>query len=178
MKMYTIIVSCMFILISFSQTASAEIVREKTPGIKSAQILISKHSGPPIIREVILQRVYVDGDISEESLTETIWSMEDFWAQYTGWQLISQNNKQVIFQKHLNDISPLLKTNGYFGLSDDGTLSIFNGRPSESHIIQSFFQLDIKKLEGRTQKKLYDGIKISDKKQYDDVLETFKSYTK
>ncbi|PLT31001.1 regulator [Peribacillus deserti] len=166
-------------MMSSSQAVSAAAIREISSGTNDSTTLISKHnSGKPVEKEVILQRVYVDGDISEESIMETIWSMEDFRAQYTGWQLISQNDKKIVFQKEINDISPLLKTNGYFGLSDDGTLTIFNGRPSESHIIQSFFQLDIKKLEGRTQKKLYDGIKISDKKHYNDVLETFKMYTK
>ncbi|WP_409297486.1 BofC C-terminal domain-containing protein [Peribacillus sp. SCS-26] len=132
----------------------------------------------PQMREVILQRVYVDGDVSEEKIKERIWSMEDFFAQYTGWELVAQNKKQIILKKPVNDISPLLKSNGYFGLSDGGTLSIFNGRPREYRIIQSFFQLDMRKLEGSRQRQLTDGIKISDRQQYNEVIETFKSYSK
>jgi forespore regulator of the sigma-K checkpoint len=71
----------------------------------------------------------------------------------------------------------LLKTNGYFGITHKGVLSIFNGRPEQSKIIQSFFQIDIKKLESNKQKELLDGIPIKTKDRYVHVLETFKPYS-
>lgn len=42
----------------------------------------------------------------------------------------------------MDDISPLSKVNGYIGVSDNGVISTFHGRPeSASEPIQSFFKL-------------------------------------
>ncbi|MDT9025365.1 MULTISPECIES: intercompartmental signaling factor BofC [Rossellomorea] len=126
---------------------------------------------------VILERVYMDGEVSEEIVQETIWSMEDFWAAYEDWQLVDMTEEQVVFQKQMDDISPLLKTNGYFGISDNGVLSIFNGKPGQAEIIQSFFQIDVEKLESKRHDDLVKGIPIKSKQEYEEVLEQFKAYS-
>lgn len=125
---------------------------------------------------VILERVYLDGEVSEEIVQETIWSMEDFWAAYDDWQLVDMTEEQIVFQKKMDDISPLLKTNGYFGISDKGVLSIFNGRPGQAEIIQSFFQIDVGKLESKRHDDLVKGIPIKSKQEYEEVLEQYKPY--
>lgn len=84
----------------------------------------------------------------------------------------------MVFRKQVDDISPLLKANGYFGITEDGVLTIFNGRPDQLRIIQSFFQIDIKKLESKKQEELLQGIPIKTKDRYVEVLETFKQYSK
>ncbi|WP_071395890.1 intercompartmental signaling factor BofC [Bacillus tuaregi] len=132
----------------------------------------------PIEVDVLLTYMYVDGEISEETITETIWSMENFWAKYDEWQFIGMNQGKFVFRKEMDDISPLLKTNGYFGVTEDGILTIFNGKPYKSHIIQSFFQIDVGKLESRKRIELKKGIPIKTKDRYVEVLETFKSYSK
>ncbi|MBW3111881.1 MULTISPECIES: intercompartmental signaling factor BofC [Bacillaceae] len=126
---------------------------------------------------VILERVYLDGEVSEEIVQETIWSMEDFWAAYDDWQLMDMTEEQIVFQKKMDDISPLLKTNGYFGISDKGVLSIFNGKPGQAEIIQSFFQIDVEKLESKRHDDLVKGIPIKSKQEYEEVLEQFKAYS-
>ena len=83
----------------------------------------------------------------------------------------------MVFRKQVNDISPLLKANGYFGVTDEGVLTIYNGRPDQSMIIQSFYQIDVNKLESRVQQELLQGIPIKTKDRYVEVLETFKPYT-
>jgi forespore regulator of the sigma-K checkpoint len=132
----------------------------------------------PIQVEVILQRAYLDGEISEEKVVEKIWSMEHFWVKYEQWELIDTYDKGLVFKRQMDDISPLLKANGYFGITDDGTLTIFNGRPHQTNIIQSFFQLNIEKLESRKHLELKKGIPIKTKDRYVNVLETFKPYFK
>ncbi|MGP7816849.1 BofC C-terminal domain-containing protein [Niallia sp. 01092] len=127
--------------------------------------------------DVVLKRIYLDGEISEESLEETVWSMKDFLSKYDKWQIEKMGKNKLVFTKEVDDISPLLKTNGYFGISDEGILTIYNGKPEYSHIIQSFFQIDLKKLESNEQKNLQKGIRIKTKDQYVEVLETFKQYT-
>ncbi|WP_040207820.1 intercompartmental signaling factor BofC [Neobacillus jeddahensis] len=131
----------------------------------------------PLNVTVILERIYLDGEISQEVVHETSWSRESFWAKYDQWQLIDIDESTFVFRKQVDDISPLLKANGFFGVTEDGVLTIFNGRPGQSRIIQSFFQIDIKKLESNKQEELFQGIPIKSKDHYVKVLETFKSYS-
>ncbi|XNQ29368.1 intercompartmental signaling factor BofC [Robertmurraya sp. 2P01SA] len=131
----------------------------------------------PLEVQVVLERMYLDGEFSQETVKETIWSMEDFWAKYNSWQLIDMTEDKVVFREFVDDISPLLKSNGYFGIDNDGVLTIFNGRPQTSKIIHTFFQLDIGKLESKKHEQLKKGIPIKNKEQYVEVLETFKNFT-
>ncbi|WP_026563453.1 intercompartmental signaling factor BofC [Bacillus sp. UNC41MFS5] len=131
----------------------------------------------PLNIKVILERVYLDGEISQEVVNETCWSLENFWAKYDQWQPIDIDGSTLVFQKQVNDISPLLKANGFFGITEEGVLSIFNGKPDQLRIIQSFFQIDIKRLESTKQEELIQGIPIKNKNRYVEVLETFKPYS-
>ncbi|MCM3725266.1 intercompartmental signaling factor BofC [Neobacillus cucumis] len=131
----------------------------------------------PLNLTVILERVYLDGEVSQELVHETCWKMDNFWAKYDQWQLTNIHDSTYVFRKQVDDISPLLKVNGFFGVTEDGVLTIFNGRPGQSRIIQSFFQIDIKKLEGKKQEELIQGIPIKSRDHYVEVLETFEPYS-
>lgn len=133
------------------------------------------HAQSPKKFSVMLQRVYLDGEVSEECVEETIWSMEDFWSKYENWQLVNMDSHQFVFRQEMDDISPLLKANGYFGVSAEGVLGVYNGKPNKANIIQSFFQIDLEKLESKQQKNLQNGIPIKNKNRYVEVLETFKN---
>lgn len=126
---------------------------------------------------IILERIYLDGEMSEEVVLDSYWSIENFWAKYDQWQLVDIDESTMVFRKQVDDISPLLKANGYFGITDDGVLTIYNGRPDPSRIIQSFFQIDVKKLESKKQEELIQGIPIKTRDRYVEVLETFKPYS-
>lgn len=143
----------------------------------SAPPLDPKHAPEPLNITVILERVYLDGEVSQEMIEETVWSMENFWAKYDAWELKHMDESTMVFSRQMDDISPLLKANGYFGITEDGVLTIFNGRPGRSKIIQSFFQIDMKKLESKRQEELLQGIPIKTKDHYVEVLETFKNYS-
>lgn len=131
----------------------------------------------PLKLNVTLKRIYLDGEISEETVSEKIWALEDFWAKYENWQLVDMNEETIVFELKIDDISPLLKVNGFFGVSEDGTLSIYNGKPEQEDIIQSFFQIDIKKLEGKKHMQLKQGIPVKTKEDFSIVLETMKRYS-
>jgi forespore regulator of the sigma-K checkpoint len=132
----------------------------------------------PVFVKVVLQRAYLDGELSEEVVNEEVFSMDAFWKTYQDWQLIDQNEDRIVIKKQIDDISPLLKTNGYFGITGDGTLSIFNGKPETNDVIQSFFQIDIKKLESHKHDELMEGIRIQTKDQYLEVLRALETYSK
>jgi forespore regulator of the sigma-K checkpoint len=130
----------------------------------------------PLTLQVVLQRQFLDGEISEEVFDQTIWSMVDFWASYEDWQLIDQQKGKIIFRKNIHDISPLLKANGYFGIDIDGRVTIFNGMPSDEQVIQSFFQIDIEKLESTLKDELKEGIVIKTKGRFEQVYNLLKQY--
>ena len=53
--------------------------------------------------------MYVDGEVSEEILTEKVVDLEKFLQQYKEWQLVDRDDVQIVLQKKVDDISPLLK---------------------------------------------------------------------
>ncbi|WP_349408008.1 BofC C-terminal domain-containing protein [Pseudalkalibacillus sp. SCS-8] len=130
----------------------------------------------PITVEVYLQKNYLDGEYSKDVVYETIWSMEDFWANYADWQLVNQSFNKVMFEQEIDDISPISKVNGYFGLTEDGILTIFNGRPHEDQVIQSFYQIDVKKLESSLMEELENGIRVLTKQNYTEILDKYRPY--
>lgn len=110
---------------------------------------VSRHEAEIQRVKVILQRVYLDGDLGEEIVMESVLTKQEIQEKYKQWQLIEQQGNILIFRNQVDDISPLLKANGYFGITKEGTLTIFNGRPKHSKVIHSFFQIDVGKLESR-----------------------------
>jgi forespore regulator of the sigma-K checkpoint len=139
---------------------------------------VSRHEAEIQRVKVILQRVYLDGDLGEEIVMESVLTKQEIQEKYKQWQLIEQQGNILIFRNQVDDISPLLKANGYFGITKEGTLTIFNGRPKHSKVIHSFFQIDVGKLESRKKQQLKRGIPVKSKDRYQQVLETFKPYSK
>ena len=70
--------------------------------------------------------------------------------------------------------------NAYFGIDDNGHLSLFDGDPEANQIIRTFFQLDIDYLESslphETVMQLYQGIRVSDQEEFNSVLSTFSPF--
>src|SRR5690606_7368838 len=96
---------------------------------------------------------------------QKVTSMEDFWSEYKEWQVVEQREGLIRFKQEKDDISPYLKTYGYFGLQD-GMLTIFEGIPMDNAAIESFYQIDTGELETHLYDKLNQGIKIETKENY------------
>ncbi|WP_257346280.1 intercompartmental signaling factor BofC [Pseudalkalibacillus decolorationis] len=153
---------------------------DKVKANLTSQVQKSEEAYPvsgPLTVEVHLQRNFLDGERNVDVVYETIWSMEDFWAMYEDWQLVDQNLERVIFEQQINDISPLSKGKGYFGLTENGILTIFNGRPAQENVIQSFYQIDMSKLESNLIEQLELGIPVQSKQNYKAVLNEYKQYS-
>ncbi|WP_162880786.1 BofC C-terminal domain-containing protein [Paraliobacillus sediminis] len=144
-----------------------EVEKEVTP--TTSQPAINEQ----LVLEVTLQKQYVDGKIEQETHEESIGAMEDFWATYEDWQLIEQSSGEMTFRKQVDDISPYLKANGYFGLQE-GMLSIFEGAPLHQQVIQSFYQIDTSTLESFQIEELESGIKIESIETYHKILEVYR----
>ncbi|WP_102026901.1 BofC C-terminal domain-containing protein [Salirhabdus sp. Marseille-P4669] len=130
----------------------------------------------PLVLEVVLQKQYIDGSMEQETKEQTVWSLEDFWAGYADWTVMEQEEGRVVFQKKINDLSPTVKQNGYFGLDENNVLSIFDGKPENDNVIKAFYQINVEKLESYRMDQLEKGIKINKKDTFDNVMETFKEF--
>lgn len=130
----------------------------------------------PLKLEVVLQTQFIDGNMVEEAKEETVWSLADFWANYADWKVMSQEEGKVVFRKKVNDISPAVKQNGYFGIDDNNVLSIFNGKPENKQVIKAFYQIDVGKLESYRMDQLKQGIKVDKRDTFETVMETYKEF--
>ncbi|WP_262421781.1 intercompartmental signaling factor BofC [Bacillus aquiflavi] len=100
------------------------------------------HVSDPLKLSIILERVYLDGEMSEEEIVETIWSLEDFWAKYDEWNLIDlQEGKAVFFSSKLMIFFPVLKENGFFGITEEGIFTIFMVNQKMPMLFNLFFKL-------------------------------------
>ncbi|KHE69374.1 BofC C-terminal domain-containing protein [Halobacillus sp. BBL2006] len=127
----------------------------------------------PLKLKVILKEHYMDGVIATTTQEETIWSMVDFWARYKGWTVEDQQLDQVVFKRDVKDISPLTKQQGYFGLTKDGELAVFQGEPGNGKVIEAFKPIPIKPLESRRKTELKSGIKIKNFDHFEQVLKQY-----
>jgi forespore regulator of the sigma-K checkpoint len=176
----TIFLTFLFIIIGGLYVIGLQTVNDVSAEKYLAQIHVEEEEAypvtGPITIDVHLRRSYLTGESSEEVVSETIVSMEDFWAKYQEWQLVDQNAEKIIFEKSVNDISPLLKMNGHFGLSEEGILTIYDGKPNEQKVIQSFYQVDVEKLESHLHQQLRTGIPVQTKQKFQIIIEGFKQY--
>ncbi|MFG6118959.1 BofC C-terminal domain-containing protein [Thalassobacillus sp. B23F22_16] len=134
---------------------------------------VSLVASQPLELKVTMEKQYLDGVTEVEKKIETIWAMEDFWANYDGWTLMNQGEGFVEFYKQIDDLSPEVKANGYFGIDLNDQLTIFLGKPTEGKVIESFFPIPVDTLESSRRKELEQGIKIQDKNHFNEVIETY-----
>ncbi|TGB04189.1 BofC C-terminal domain-containing protein [Halobacillus salinus] len=127
----------------------------------------------PLELTVVLNQYYLDGVTETTEVNETIWSMMDFWAEYEGWTLESQAVDRVVFSRKVEDISPLTKKQGYFGLTEAGELAVFQGLPSQGKVMESFKPVPVQPLESKRKLELEKGIKIKSYTHFKQVLERY-----
>lgn len=100
--------------------------------------------------------------------------------QHRDWELTWGADGSAILEESVDDLSPGCKGNVYFGLDADGNLALFEGKPEENKVLQTFFQIDIEYLESslprQSVENLYDGIRIHNYAQYNSVLSTFAGF--
>jgi forespore regulator of the sigma-K checkpoint len=125
---------------------------------------------------VILHRVYVNGEVLEEIFLNQHKTNADVKKQFSDWQVVDENDDEIVLLKRIDDLSPSLKSHGYLGISKDGMLNLYIGFPKSNNIIDSFFQIDTNKLEVYQQNQLKNGIRVKTKKHYEKILHDLKQY--
>ncbi|GAB7386529.1 hypothetical protein BSNK01_03640 [Bacillaceae bacterium] len=131
--------------------------------------------------DVVLKQTYACGVEVEERRNVTFASEEALRRAYGDWELVSvDRGNAYVFRRSVQDISPLCKESGYFGLSADGILTLFQGPPKDGKIIRAFFPINTKKLESMLPQQeiamLYKGIRIRDLAEYNSVLSTYEEF--
>lgn len=127
-----------------------------------------------------LQKTYVCGTEVEEKVTKMVPSMDQIYMDYQDWELVSQQENHFVFKKFVHDLAPVCREKGYFGLTEDGILTLFEGPPKEEKVIQTFFQIDTQKMESSLPQNdlalLKEGIRIHDLAEYNSILSTYGEY--
>lgn len=162
-------------LVLLMTICGASVLANESDGTRTenSKTPIQQEMNGPLEVEVILQTNYADGVSTKRTVDETIWAMEDFWNQYANWQLVDQEEGRMIFERNIEDLSPASKETGHFGLTEDGILSIFDGRPADDKVIQTFFQIDVGKLESSRREQLMDGIPVESWYHFESMLQAF-----
>ncbi|MDP5272748.1 BofC C-terminal domain-containing protein [Chengkuizengella axinellae] len=132
-------------------------------------------------REVIIKRVYVCGE-EVESLgslnSHEILEMYQNNPQYKTFEFTEEGS--LVFTEPIEDLSPKCKESAYFGISEDGKLTLFDGLPVHDNVLRTFFQLNIEHLESSlpagTVQQLVEGIRIRDFEEFNSILSTFSEY--
>lgn len=129
---------------------------------------------------LVLKTHYICGTQIESKSFENAREMEHWISsQQDKWRLESKNkeNEMIMVREVLTDISPLCRDEGYFGLSNEGVLTLFQGPPIENKVIQTFFRIDTRRLESKIHGEdigiLRMGIRVQSVDQYWSVLSTY-----
>ena len=102
-------------------------------------------------------------------------------TQDVPWQLVEKKDRTYVMVHEVkDDLAPVCKEEGYFGLSEDGVLTIYQGPPTENQVIQTFFRIDTERLESKLPASeihtLQEGIRIRDVADYRQVLSMYEEF--
>lgn len=133
-------------------------------------------------REVYVQKIYVCGEEVQRIGELSPNDIAELSKEHPAWVLTLQADGHVYFTEHIQDLSQSCKEAAYFGIDENGVLSLFDGIPQQNKVIQSFFQLNIQYLKSAlppdTVEQLYVGIRVTDIDEYNSVLSTFADYAR
>jgi len=145
--------------------------------VRSVIELLATETGP---FNVQLRKVYLCGEeqqtLGSKTSTEVIAIMRD----HPGWTAMLNQEGEVVLEQLVDDLSEHCKGRAYFSLDKTGKLSLFDGPPKKEKVLRTFFQIDIEYMESSLPKErleqLSNGIRISDKDEYNSVLSTFSDF--
>lgn len=130
--------------------------------------------------EITLHRAYLCGDETRQLGKHTTAEAMNLIKAHREWSATFDAEGQVTVEETVDDLSPECRKSAYMAIDPVGYLSLFDGPPEKKKVIRTFFQLDVKSLESSFSKErlkeLANGIRVSDKDEYNSVLSTFGEY--
>lgn len=130
--------------------------------------------------QVTIQNHYFVGPITEETLELTTEELEQWLIDNPHVEKVAEEDYYVVFKQMITDLSPIIKEQGYFALDEQGVLHLYQGETKEENIIQTFFQVDIDRLETSLPVEEYmhlrKGIHITSLAEYNQVLSMYSEF--
>jgi forespore regulator of the sigma-K checkpoint len=161
-----------------AQSALAPIVRDGDAKKQADALEAIKRDG--MEREVVLLKSYVCGEERQKLGRLKPIEIQNMHAGHPDWKVRLAEDGSVVFTRSIEDLSPACKETAFFGIDENGNLTLFDGVPGKDNVIRTFFQLNIRHLESSlprdTVNQLYSGIRVSDLAEYNSVLSTFSDY--
>lgn len=129
---------------------------------------------------VKLHRIFLCGDemstLGQMTSKETLRLLKE----HPEWTAVLDTESAVVMEQRIDDLSESCKHNGYISMDKAGNLTLFDGSPKKEKVLRTFFQLDVNYMESSLPKErieeLVNGIRITDKDEYNSVLSTFSDY--
>lgn len=166
------------ILLSITIAASMSKLMTESPSITiDDEIMDVMATTKPV--SLILETHYLCGTETEHLQFHSNEDLQHWLDQQRqSWQIADKTGNTIILVREVDDdLAPLCKNEGYFGLSADGILTLYQGPPVENQVIQTFFRIDTQLLESKLPQSeilsLKSGIRISDVNEYLSVLSTY-----
>ncbi|TVY04073.1 BofC C-terminal domain-containing protein [Cohnella terricola] len=131
--------------------------------------------------ELVLHRTYLCGEETRRLGRLPASEAEELLKAHREWDAkLDTAVGKLTMEESVDDLSPQCRQTAYIGMDKDGNLSLYDGPPWKEKVIRTFFQLDVDMLESRMSedrvRELAEGIRVSDKEEYNSVLSTFNEY--
>jgi forespore regulator of the sigma-K checkpoint len=131
--------------------------------------------------EVVLHRTYLCGEETRQLGSHSSAEAADLLIAHREWEARLEPAAKLVMEEKVDDLSPQCRKTAYIGMDKEGNLSLFDGPPRRDKVIRTFFQLNVEMLETQlTQERiseLANGIRVTDRDEYNSVLSTFNEYS-
>ncbi|REE69479.1 forespore regulator of the sigma-K checkpoint [Paenibacillus taihuensis] len=176
------IIAAVLILISSYTGGSAAAAEPDKPQPQNdaPNSVIETLSGQSEQVNVRLRMIYLCGDEMKTLGKMSAKAALRMLSQHPEWNAVMHADGAVVMEQRIDDLSESCKRNGYISLDKAGNLTLFDGSPKEKKVMRTFFQLDVHYMESSLPKEridqLMNGIRITDKDEFNSVISTFSDY--
>jgi forespore regulator of the sigma-K checkpoint len=140
---------------------------------------LSRWNGPI---EIVLHRTYLCGEETRLLGRHPTSVAAELLRSHRDWGAGFDSRGVLVMEQAIDDLSPHCRRTAYIAMDKTGLLSLYDGLPQRDKVIRTFFQLDVERLETQISPdrmhELSNGIRISDKEEYDSVLSSFTDYVR
>ena len=130
--------------------------------------------------ELVLHRTYLCGEETRQLGRHSAAKAEELLRSHREWDARLERSGRLTLEEKVDDLSPQCRKTAYMGMDKDGNLSLYDGPPWKEKVIRTFFQLDVDMLESKLSenkvRELAEGIRVTDKEQYESVLISLNEY--
>lgn len=130
--------------------------------------------------EVITRTIYEVGPVEEEMKKIPFAELEAIKKEYGNLTPYGQGKDRYIAERKIRDLSPTVKEKGRFGITEDGMLMLYTGDEKERQVIETFFRIDIQRMESSLPREEIDrirkGIPVHNLAEYNSILSTYGEY--